>query len=97
MHRTYVFVGYYVAPALERLYEDFSALLVVDDLGVPFRADTSRHLSTTTDVPITGKLPHMKESKVPDGIRNHSGEGQVILGHGSPYIMANTNVTCELS
>jgi hypothetical protein len=38
---------------------------------------TNGHLSRTTDVPeLAGWLPHMKESKVPVGIRTYSGEGK---------------------
>ena len=59
----------------------FSAKLVEEDLGCHFYALSKARTDTWAEPPtilkLANKLPHMKESKFPGGIRTNSGEKQV--------------------
>ena len=61
-----------------RLYEDFPILLVEEDRAL-FQARAGTWVEPPTFRKLAEYLPHMKEFKVPGGIRKHSDEGQVIL------------------
>jgi hypothetical protein len=63
-----------------RSYGDVPALLVGEDLRFPFV-----HYFSLAEPPpfrkLAGKLPHTKESKLPGGIRTHSGEDKWFEGN----------------
>jgi hypothetical protein len=78
MYSSFFFlIEFYLTSSQYKSYGEVPALLVEKDLECPSVHERSR-VEPPTFRKLAGWLPHMKESKVPVGIRTHGGEGQVV-------------------